>query len=120
VAAGRRDAGRFDTAFDAGAGGVHATVSQHVVAPLGAVVPLWPDAYEREVRGVAADVGHQHESLARGVQLVVERFDDRACKPRRVRNSSMPGCSGMAGVVFNSPESCRPWKTAGRFLPTVL
>ena len=77
VARQRQDAAQFDAAVEVGAGRVHAVVGQDVAA---AVVPRAlqrAHAHDAEVRGAAADVGHQHGLLAIDRLFVVERGGDR-------------------------------------------
>jgi len=55
---------------------MHAMIGQDVCPPIGRGAPLRPDAYQREVGRATADVGNEHERLARRAGLEVARRGD--------------------------------------------
>ena len=60
-----QDAGQFDPSVEVGAGDVHAVGGQDVRLAIQPRRRLAANANDGEVRGAAADVGHQHELLVR-------------------------------------------------------
>ena len=77
VAEFAQDAGQLHAPVEIGAGHVHPVVGEDVVLAIEPGCALRPDAHHREVRGAAADVGHQHQLLARHGPFVVEGGGDR-------------------------------------------
>ena len=93
---------------------MHAGGGQHILAAVGQAHAIRTQAQDREVRGTAPQVDHQHQALARQAALVVQRGGNRLelerhlVKPDRARRlqQGLLGQGIALGVVID--EMHRP------------
>jgi hypothetical protein len=81
---------------------MHAMIRENVGPPIGRGTPLRPDAYQREVRRATADVGHQHERLARCAGFEVVRRGDGL--ELELERTLRPGAISVVSCIRSEPR----------------